>query len=146
MIKKPTQEQLAYGKNISKKIAVYQSYAETIKPIVSKYQLKALEEKSYFNKITGKRIVKLKYIYTMDDNDIDSYYNRVDELKIDAGFKDIQKGQCPYLIATNNQLNEEQKLINFGKKLFDISDDIYIIDEHRKKFLTLLNKLFLSAL
>lgn len=130
------------------KVLVCIAAADTIRPIVQRYQSKVLEEKKY--KITEKHgyhdvdtyLFDPKLSYLLSDSDAEEYYELLEVEKVKAGFKDLPYGHCPLLTAEHETVKAELALIDAFMPVTGISKEIY--GEKCKRYIDLLLKIVVN--
>jgi len=112
---------------------------EVIKPSVERIQENVLKKHQFKEKKTNKIVLNDMSSYLLNENDFKVYLDecRKEEIKIKLIDENFNKDFCPLLVANDNLIKAENKLINLMGKPFNIQANNLYKTEHRKKFLDL---------
>jgi hypothetical protein len=88
---------------------------------VDAYRKKIIEEMKPVEVETGKLITDISRDWLMSDEQFQIYADRCDEEKEKAGFKGIEAGYCPKLIAESKIQKAERKLVDIWAPKMDLS-------------------------
>lgn len=131
-------------------VFVCMAAVETIKPIVTGYQVKVLEEEkySYSEKASSRRgttyadyISNPDHTYMMSDEDFAHYMKRTREEQAAAGLVTESPEHCPLLVAEHNVVKAENLLMDTLECLTEIKRDEIWNMEHRREYIKISLKL-----
>jgi hypothetical protein len=131
------------------KVLTCMAAADTIRPIVKRYQSKVLEEKKYLMdekhryRHDDTYISDPKLSYLLSDSDAEEYCKLLEVEKVKACFKDLPYGHCPLLTAEHETVKAELALIDAFMPVTGISKtEIY--GEKCKRYIDLLLKIVVN--
>jgi hypothetical protein len=128
-------------KALQKLVVSYRQKATEVSQIVLAYSEPLFLSYGFRDAITNELIMESKYSYTAaseeDDHELlfRDYYEKLHSLHIKNGFEIKEVGYCPALIAGNNLLKAENKLLEYMEERLGMPEIMDI--EDRKKAIEL---------
>ena len=135
---RPTREMI----NSAKKVFMMMAIVETIKPIVTGYQLESLTKHQFKNIHSGEVITKPFQSYLMSDEDYQIYWNECRASRNEAGLQVESDEFCPLLVAEYDVVKAKRELAEVMEPITKIKyDQLAMSLENIEKYFDLTLKL-----
>lgn len=125
----------------AKAVFMAKAFVETIKPIVTEYQTKVLNELKLKDARTGELITNPKHMYLADKSEWPKYFERINEERIKAKLHVDNPEHCPLLVAESMLRQARNLLIEVMEPITKISLDRLVLIEHKEELVELSLKL-----
>lgn len=132
-------------------VILAQAHAELMRAKCDTIQRRLLGEREYFTsaewepRLAVKRVVEPRLSYLMSDEDSAVYLAALDAAYREAGYTELEPGQCPALIAEHLLMLAERALFECAERFFPEIQAGHLYGANRKKYLELLQGMVVNA-